>query len=53
MADVNDTDLVERRLALQDALAEGERCILYGDALTHEAAKERMQKWLERERKEP
>ncbi|MBB3048185.1 putative transcriptional regulator [Litorivivens lipolytica] len=53
MPDTNDSDLVKRRLALQDALAEGERAILQGDVLTQDAAKKRMQKWLEFERKEP
>jgi prevent-host-death family protein len=46
LVDVDDYELMQRRMALLDGLAKGERAILEGKVLDQNAAKERMQKWL-------
>lgn len=46
LVDVDDYELMQRRMALLDGLAKGERAILEGNVLDQNAAKERMHKWL-------
>lgn len=46
LVDVEDYELMQRRLALLDGLAKGERAALENKTLTHTQAKERLQKWL-------
>lgn len=46
LVDVQDYEFMQRRLALLEGLFKGERAILEGRTISHEKAKERMQKWL-------
>ena len=46
LVDVQDYELMQRRLALLDALAKGERDVLEKRTLTQSEARERMKKWL-------
>ncbi|RIA34438.1 prevent-host-death family protein [Ectopseudomonas oleovorans] len=46
LVDVQDYEFMQRRLALLDALARGERAIVEGNTLNHEQARERLSKWL-------
>lgn len=46
LVDVQDYESMQRRLALLDGLAKGERAVLEKRILTHAQAKERMRKWL-------
>lgn len=46
LVDVQDYEFMQRRLALLEALAKGERAVLEQRTLTHEQARDRMQKWL-------
>lgn len=46
LVDVEDYELMQRRIALLEGLAKGERAIVEGKVLDQDAAKERMQKWL-------
>ena len=47
LVDVDDYQFMQKRLALLDALARGERAVIEGDTVNHEQAKERLGKWLE------
>ncbi|WP_296270192.1 type II toxin-antitoxin system Phd/YefM family antitoxin [Pseudomonas sp. UBA6323] len=46
LVDVQDYEFMQKRLALLDALARGERAILEGNTLNHDQARERLGKWL-------
>lgn len=46
LVDVQDYEFMQKRLALLDALARGERAIVEGNTLNHEQARERLSKWL-------
>lgn len=46
LVDVQDYEFMQRRLALLDALAKGERDVLEKRTLTQSEARERMKKWL-------
>jgi prevent-host-death family protein len=46
LVDVKDYEFMQRRLALLDALSKGERAVLDKRTLTHDQAKDRMEKWL-------
>jgi prevent-host-death family protein len=46
LVDVQDYEFMQRRLALLEALAKGERAALEGRTVTHAKAKDRMAKWL-------
>lgn len=46
LVDVKDYEFMQRRLALLDALSKGERAVLDKRMLTHDQAKDRMEKWL-------
>ncbi|HBZ92361.1 MAG TPA: type II toxin-antitoxin system prevent-host-death family antitoxin [Pseudomonas sp.] len=46
LVDVQDYEFMQKRLALLDALARGERAILEGNTLNHGQARERLGKWL-------
>lgn len=46
LVDVQDYEFMQRRLALLDALSQGERAVLEKRTMTHARAEEHMQKWL-------
>lgn len=46
LVDVDDYQFMQKRLALLDALARGERAVVEGNTISHEQAKERLSKWL-------
>ena len=46
LVDVDDYQFMQKRLALLDALARGERAVVEGNTVSHEQAKERLGKWL-------
>ncbi|MBH3341795.1 MULTISPECIES: type II toxin-antitoxin system Phd/YefM family antitoxin [unclassified Pseudomonas] len=46
LVDVQDYEFMQKRLALLDALARGERAIVEGNTLNHDQARERLGKWL-------
>ncbi|WP_322522166.1 type II toxin-antitoxin system Phd/YefM family antitoxin [Guyparkeria halophila] len=46
LVDVQDYDFMQRRLALLEGLARGERAALEGRVVRQEQAKERLGKWL-------
>mgnify|MGYP006188512745 CR=1 FL=1 len=46
LVDVEDYQFMQRRLAILEGLAKGERAILEGRTFTQQEAKEKMQKWL-------
>ncbi len=46
LVDVQDYEQMRRRVALLESLAKGERALMEGRVLDHEAAKDRMKKWL-------
>lgn len=46
LVDVQDYEFMQKRLARLDALARGERAIVEGNTLSHEQARERLDKWL-------
>lgn len=46
LVDVDDYQFMQKRLALLDALARGERAVVEGNTVSHEQAKERLDKWL-------
>ena len=46
LVDVDDYQFMQKRLALLDALARGERAVIEGNTQNHEQAKERLSKWL-------
>lgn len=47
LVDVGDYELMQRRLALLEALSKGERAVVENRTVTHSQAKERLKKWLE------
>lgn len=47
LVDVEDYELMERRLRLLAGIAKGERALQAGDSLEREEAREKMAKWLE------
>ncbi len=47
LVDVQDYELMQRRLALLEGLSRGERSVLDKRTLNNKQAKERLQKWLE------
>ncbi|MBN1957785.1 MAG: type II toxin-antitoxin system Phd/YefM family antitoxin [Desulfuromonadales bacterium] len=47
LVDVKDYEFMQRRLALLEGLAKGERAILEGKTTNHAQAREQMRKWLE------
>lgn len=46
LIDVEDYEGMQRRLAILEGLAKGERALLAGKTYRHEEAKERLRKWL-------
>ena len=46
LVDVQDYEFMQKRLALLDALARGERAIVERNTLNHDQARERLGKWL-------
>lgn len=46
LVDVQDYELMQRRLALLDGLSRGERAIMEGRTMNQAEAKEKMAKWL-------
>jgi prevent-host-death family protein len=46
LVDVQDYEFMQRRLALLEGLSKGEKAVLEGRTISHEKARERMQKWL-------
>jgi prevent-host-death family protein len=46
LVDVQDYEFMQRRLALLEGLSKGERAILEGKTISHDQARDRMQKWL-------
>lgn len=46
LVDVEDYEFMQRRLALLEGLAKGERAILEGKTTSHARAREQMGKWL-------
>lgn len=46
LVDVEDYELMQRRLALLEAVAKGERAVIENRTLTHAQARKRMSKWL-------
>ena len=47
LVDVQDYEFMQRRLALLEGLSKGERAILEGKTISHDQARDRMQKWLQ------
>lgn len=47
LVDVDDYELLLKRMAILEGVARGERAILEGKTMTHEQAKGRMAKWLQ------
>ena len=46
LVDVETYEFQQRRTAILEGIARGERAIAEGDVVTHEEAKKRMAKWL-------
>ena len=46
LVDVDDYELMQRRMAILEGIAKGEKAISEGQTLSHEQAKEKMSKWL-------
>ena len=46
LVDNQDYEFMQRRLALLEGLSKGERAILEGKTISHDQARDRMQKWL-------
>jgi prevent-host-death family protein len=47
LVDNQDYEFMQRRLALLEGLSKGERAILEGKTISHDQARDRMQKWLQ------
>ena len=47
LVDHQDYEFMQRRLALLEGLSKGERVILEGKTISHDQARDRMQKWLQ------
>ncbi|HDK38522.1 MAG TPA: type II toxin-antitoxin system Phd/YefM family antitoxin [Thiolapillus brandeum] len=47
LVDVEDFDLMERRLKLLEGIAKGEMALQAGNMMEHEEARKKMEKWLE------
>lgn len=47
LVDVDDFELMQKRMQLLEALARGEQAIKDGHVLSNEQAQEKMKKWLE------
>lgn len=46
LIDVEDYEFMQRRMQILEGIARGEKDVAEGRTVTHEQAKERMQKWL-------
>jgi prevent-host-death family protein len=46
LVDVQDYELMQRRMQILEGIAKGEKAILENRTVTHEQAKEQMNKWL-------
>ena len=46
LVDVDDYELMQKRMAILEGIAKGEKAISEGRTLSHEQAKEKMSKWL-------
>ncbi|MFG1495907.1 type II toxin-antitoxin system Phd/YefM family antitoxin [Saccharospirillum sp. HFRX-1] len=46
LVDVQDYEMMQRRLTLLDGLSRGERALMEGRTLSHTEAREKMAKWL-------
>ena len=46
LVDVDDYELMQRRMEILESLARGEQAIKNGDTFSNEQAKEKMNKWL-------
>ena len=46
LVDVNDYELMIKRMNLLEGIARGEKAILEGSVLTHAKAKDKLKKWL-------
>ena len=47
LVDVEDYELMQRRLALLEGLSSGESAVVEGRVLSHEQARERLAEWLD------
>jgi len=46
LVDVEDYEFMQRRMAILEGIAKGERAVFEGRMLSQEQAREKMQKWL-------
>ena len=46
LVDVEDYEFMQRRMAILEGIAQGEKDIAEGNVISHQQAKEKMSKWL-------